>query len=122
MNKECANQPGDNSRIKIECFSFVLAIFISFCSCILFGISKFTNETTCQSALDAQINPNDATSASLMRLPGIGRGKAEAIISYREQQAKGNTGQAFGNCADLENVRGIGPKTVEKICEWLRFE
>jgi DNA uptake protein ComE-like DNA-binding protein len=28
----------------------------------------------------------------------------------------------FRICEDLEKVKGIGPKTAEGICEWLKFE
>ena len=30
--------------------------------------------------------------------------------------------QTFASSADLERVRGIGPKTVERIAPWLSFE
>ena len=122
MSRECASQLAGDNHIKVEHFSFILAIFISFCFCILFGISLFTDERSSQLVLDMRINPNDAAAASLMRLPGIGRVKAEAIISYRDQRARENAGAVFTNCLDLEAVSGIGPKTVENICEWLRFE
>ena len=56
-----------------------------------------------------------AAVASLMRLPGIGRVRAMDIAAGRSQQP-------FGCAADLERVRGIGPKTVEKIKPYLTFE
>jgi competence ComEA-like helix-hairpin-helix protein len=54
-------------------------------------------------------------------LPGIGVRRAEAIMDYRENFSK-ETGKAFQNCDDLQKVKGIGPKIVEDICEWLKFE
>ena len=59
-----------------------------------------------------RINPNTATAASLMRLPGIGRARALDIIKLRP----------YKSAAELERVRGIGPKTVEKIAPYLNFE
>ena len=61
------------------------------------------------------INPNTAPAASQMRLPGIGRVRAMDILASRKTAP-------FGNAADLERVRGIGPKTVEKIKPYVVFE
>jgi len=56
-------------------------------------------------------------------LPGIGISRAGAIVAYRENIAEQNTGMpAFENPNDLQKVKGIGPKTVENISEWLKFE
>jgi competence ComEA-like helix-hairpin-helix protein len=78
---------------------------------------------SCQIVLDEQINPNDAPSASLVRLPGIGIGRAGAIVAYRDNFGKKNSNsRTFRNCEDLQKVKGIGPKTVENISEWLKFE
>jgi len=73
--------------------------------------------------LEKRINPNFAPSASLVRLPGIGLSKAEAIIAYREQII-GRDGKlaAFTEANDLQKVKGIGPRTVEKLKPVLRFE
>jgi len=58
-----------------------------------------------------------------MRLPGIGDVRVKAIIAYRENFSKKNSNSgAFRNCDDLQKVKGIGPKTAEDICEWLKFE
>lgn len=62
-----------------------------------------------------KINPNTAAHASLMRLPGIGRVRAMDIVDTRKTAP-------FSNADDLERVRGIGPKTVEKIRPYLTFE
>ena len=68
--------------------------------------------------IDDKINPNNVPLASLLRLPGIGAKKAQAIIDYRS----GFNGRyAFENSSDLQNISGIGPKTVEKISPWLYF-
>jgi len=66
------------------------------------------------------INPNIASPASLVRLPGIGPAKAYAIIEYRKNFAGGAA--AFACPHDLANISGIGPKTVEKMQPWLTFE
>ena len=73
--------------------------------------------------LDSRLNPNDAPLASLIRLPGIGIGRATAIVAYRENfKRQQPTRPAFETASDLQEVKGIGPKTVENISEWLKFE
>ena len=63
-----------------------------------------------------QIDPNTATMASLRRLSGIGRVKAEAIVSFRDQH-----GPVFREPDDLESVPGIGPETVRRTAPYLEF-
>lgn len=114
-------QTGQN---RIQSFAFVIAAGV----CALFSIALAASVLSgvgqsCQIVLDKQINPNDAPLASLVRLPGIGIGRAGSIVACRENlREQGNNGPAFRNCDDLQKVKGIGPKTAEKICEWLKFE
>ena len=73
--------------------------------------------------LQSRINPNDALVESLVRLPGLGIGRAGAIVTYRENfKKKHGKSLAFEDCNDLLKVSGIGPKTVQNISEWLEFE
>jgi competence ComEA-like helix-hairpin-helix protein len=114
-------QTGQN---RIQSFAFVIAAG----ACVLFSIALAASGLlgvgqSCQIVLDEQINPNDAPSASLVRLPGIGIGRAGAIVAYRDNFGKKNSNnRTFRNCEDLQKVKGIGPKTVENISEWLKFE
>jgi len=114
-------QTGQN---RIQSFAFVIAAGI----CVLFSIALAASGLlgvgqSCQIVLDEQINPNDAPLASLVRLPGIGIGKANAIVAYRENFGrKDSNRRAFRSCNDLQKVKGIGPKTAQKICQWLKFE
>jgi len=71
---------------------------------------------------DSRVNPNTAPVASLVRLPGIGLAKAAAIVAYRRSVARaGADHTAFEKPQDLQKVKGIGPKTVEKLREFLKF-
>jgi len=72
--------------------------------------------------LDSRLNPNDATVESLVRLPGLGLGRAGAIVAYRESLYREGRYPAFENCEDLRKVRGIGPKTVQNISAWITFD
>lgn len=55
------------------------------------------------------VNINTATQQELMSLPGIGEVKANAIIAYRELNG------LFTEISELDNVSGIGPKTMETL-------
>jgi competence ComEA-like helix-hairpin-helix protein len=74
-------------------------------------------------ALADKVNPNTASWASLARLPGIGPGKAKAIIKYRNVWKKNEPADkiAFGESNDLCRIKGIGQKTVEQIKDYLVF-
>lgn len=62
------------------------------------------------------LNPNSASAAELNLLPGIGPGRAAAIIAYRLQT---DEPRAFRSVFDLDRVRGIGPATVAQIAPWI---
>ncbi|MGN9864575.1 helix-hairpin-helix domain-containing protein [Bacillus swezeyi] len=55
------------------------------------------------------ININTASSEELQEIPGVGPSKAEAIITYREENGP------FQTIEDITNVSGIGEKSFEKI-------
>ena len=120
-------QQTDVRQNRIQSFAFCLAASVAVLFSIGFAVSNLSGFGSafggCEIELESQINPNDAPLASLVRLPGIGIVKADAIVAYRDNFSKQNSGKpAFQNCDDLQKVKGIGPKTVENISEWLRFE
>lgn len=55
------------------------------------------------------VNINTADLTALETLNGIGPSKAQAIIDYRAQNGP------FTRVDDLDNVKGIGPATIDKI-------
>lgn len=61
----------------------------------------------------AAVNINTATQSELEVVKGLGPAKARAIISYRE--ANGN----FKHLDELDNVKGFGKASVEKLKEEL---
>jgi competence protein ComEA len=60
-------------------------------------------------AFAGKININNASAEQIASaMTGIGENKAKAIVDYRSSHGK------FKSVQDLENVDGIGSKTVEK--------
>lgn len=67
------------------------------------------------------IDPNEAGWAELAQLPGIGEVFAKRIVTYREQHMPPGGGRVFCRAEDLLAIRGIGPKTIERIRPRLQF-
>lgn len=65
-------------------------------------------EAASAKAVSGVVNVNTATAEQLCLLPGIGPSKARAIV---EQRAK----QPFARIEDLQKVKGIGAKLIEKL-------
>ncbi|HFU4055886.1 TPA: helix-hairpin-helix domain-containing protein [Streptococcus suis] len=85
------------------------------------NISVVTS-TTASSAMSqeekntSQINLNTATEADLQTISGIGAKRAADIIAYREANG------GFKSVDDLNNVSGIGDKTMESIRPYVTVE
>jgi competence protein ComEA len=111
---------------RIQSFAFVTSVLIAVC----FSIGLISNHGRseqnsgrCEVELEGRINPNHAPVESLVRLPGMGPGRAGAIVEYRENfNGKDAASPAFRNCDDLQKVKGIGPKTAQNINELLKFD
>ncbi|HEM5311246.1 TPA: helix-hairpin-helix domain-containing protein [Streptococcus suis] len=78
--------------------------------------------TTASSAMSQEekstslVNLNTATEADLQTISGIGAKRAADIIAYRE------TNGGFKSVDDLNNVSGIGDKTMESIRPYVTVE
>lgn len=55
-----------------------------------------------------RIDLNRATVAELMRLPGVGEKKAQAIVAHRSKQP-------FRRAEDVVAVKGLGPAWFAKV-------
>jgi competence protein ComEA len=64
----------------------------------------------------AGVDLNSAGSAELIGVPGIGPVMAGRILAYRRESGP------FRSVDDLIRVRGVGPRTLEKIRPYLRIK
>lgn len=76
-------------KILIACFALLLMTFAGFASAV--------------------VDLNSATAAELETLKGVGPAKAKAIIDHREKNGP------FKTVDELDNVKGFGMKSVEKL-------
>lgn len=76
------------------------------------------NETAGEaaSAPEGLININTAGIEELCRLPGIGEGRAKAILEYRDKQG------SFGKKEDIMQVSGIGEKMYARMEAYLTVD
>ena len=123
MNFEGISGKPERGGHNIQSMAFVVCVVL----CVLLS-AVFVGSFFCVADedngvfLESRVNPNEASVPSLIRLPGIGRSRAGAIVAFREELIFSNgEGRAFRNCEDLEKVKGIGPKTADGMCEWLKF-
>jgi competence ComEA-like helix-hairpin-helix protein len=130
---------GGAGRSRVQFFAFVIAAFFAVVFSCCFTARCLRSEQPSRLTptpvfrqedagvagaveLESRINPNNASTASLVRLPQIGPNRAAAIIAYRESISRSGSRAAFRGCDDLRKVKGIGPKTVENLRKWLKFE
>ena len=70
---------------------------------------QMTENAITSSSSGEIININTANKEQLMKISGVGKTKAEAIIAHREKNGD------FKKKEDITKVRGIGKSTFEKI-------
>ena len=82
-------QQSDTRQNRIQSFAFCLAVSIAVLFSIFFVVPNLLGSgQSHEIAPDSRVNPNDASVSSLVRLPGIGIGRAEGIVAYRESFIK----------------------------------
>lgn len=60
-----------------------------------------------------RVHLNQASSEQLQRLPGVGAKRAEAILQLRQRLGR------FRRPGELARIKGIGPRTIERMLPYL---
>ena len=69
----------------------------------------FSSSAMSAQALAEKVNLNTASAEQIATtMTGVGSSKAQAIVKYRSTHGK------FKSLQELENISGIGEKTIEK--------
>ena len=91
--------------------SLIFASLITVAACPAFAAPLTTQDAgeSAQQVASQTININAADAETLAQLPGIGKGKANAIVQFREQNG------AFLSVEDIKEVKGIGDKLYAKL-------
>lgn len=101
---------------KLVAIFFAVASLALTAAPLLAAEAVSTTTTAIESpAMATLTNVNTATAIELMKLPGIGKKSAAAIVDYRTEKGK------FKTAKDLLKVKGIGKKTLEKVQTLIRF-
>ena len=98
---------------------FAPAIFLGEPDLIAVPNTERPQDNTTESSVPnkpALLNINTASTEELQTLPNIGERMADRIINYRTQHGD------FDSVNALQNVKGIGPKTLEKLSPFIDAE
>ncbi|MFQ5425287.1 MAG: ComEA family DNA-binding protein [Phycisphaerae bacterium] len=102
----------------------VVALLFILCCAFFAGRSDRTDgsDRRAMEAVRATIDPNVARWYELAQLPGIGLTLAGRIVQYRTDRAGESPAarSVFVRPEDLMQVRGIGPKKVQRLRPFLR--
>ena len=107
---------------KVSIYSYLLAACAGVVCASVFAFAVSAPETKVVLP-DSAININTEPAPSIERLPRVGAKLAGQIVKYRDATREA-TGEdvVFKKMADLDNVKGIGPKTIEILRPYIRFQ
>lgn len=88
------------------CFA---AFFVHGCYRFLIGRQTIEFDNAAPLEIELVIDINMADWPELSLLPGVGETRAQGIVAYRRQHGP------FRSIDELQNVTGIGPKTMERL-------
>lgn len=78
--------------------------------CLLpIGTTFAQSDMVSEQMKETMVNINTADMKQLIKLPGVGKKKAQAIIDYREENGD------FMTLEDIAKVKGVGKKMLAKL-------
>ncbi len=95
------------------CFTAILMHWVWH---LTFGVALIEIDEAPPLDLKFQVQVNQADWPELALLPKIGEALARRIVAYREQHGP------FQSIDQLQDVKGIGPKTLRHIQPFVRIE
>jgi DNA uptake protein ComE-like DNA-binding protein len=108
-----------------RCVTLLVLLWPIMLIALIGAFRSATEEAPIQPALGT-VNPNTAPWSELTILPRIGEIMAHRIVEYRESVIRPGSAadavRAFSCVADLDNVRGIGPVTLQRLGPLLHFD
>ncbi len=95
---------------KVMMLLLVIVMGIGFSTQGICGVKrKVQRGKKVKAGIEKKININKADEKTLMKLKGIGKKKARAIVEFRKKNGK------FRKVEDIMLVKGIGRKTFERL-------
>jgi len=94
----------------------VLLLFLGMFAGLCSGPVCAAKPTYAAHVADMPFNLNEITLEQLDQLPGIGPALAERIVAYRDEHGP------FTRIEQLNEVKGIGARTLEKLRPYLILE
>lgn len=106
----------DRLVVGIAVFSGLLLLAVSWIRLSDWGRKPIEAGRVSARRYDARIDINGAAWIDWVHMDGIGEVLADRILEDRAANGP------FTSIDDLQRVRGIGPKTVEKLRPWLKVD
>lgn len=78
--------------------------------------NRYAVQPSRQTTAVLPLDLNAADRTELLQIPGVGPGMADAILAHRD------TFGSFQSIDELDSVRGIGARTLDKLRPWLTVD
>lgn len=103
----------DQLVVGVVLIALLVLMFVHWARLSGWGMRSLEIERLPSQSYEYKVNINEAGWVEWAQLEGIGEILAERIVSDRRQNGP------FGSIDDLQRVKGIGPKKLQRIRRWL---
>ena len=98
------------------CKIFAIMLFLLYAAVPAMAEPAAVEKPAAGAVMQGTVNINTADAAELTLLPGIGPKTAVSIVDYRSSIG------SFASIDELEKVKGIGSKTLEKLRPYMSLK